>query len=139
VEERAAGLIPGMPNDTLRGTFPCDFPGLASRGQVEGIERIIGMRLRLTLAVLAALMLALGACGGGSSNYMLPTDSKVKPFKAPATEDLAGGDEDEWNIEGDDDDDSAGATGDEGAAAGGDEGGVEGGVAGGTAGGEETK
>ncbi len=106
------------------------------------------MRLRLLLAVFAALSLALVACGG-SDKYMVPTDSKVKPFKAPTTESLSGEDDD-WDVDMDDTDGADTADegnsdeGDQGSAdesgdEGGNEDGVEGGVPGGTTGGAGSK
>ena len=48
------------------------------------------MRLRLIPSFLGAALLAVAACGGGSSNYVLPVDSPIKPFKAPSDDELTG-------------------------------------------------
>jgi len=45
------------------------------------------MRLRLIPSLLCAALLAVAACGG-SSNYNLPVDSPIKPFKAPSEDEL---------------------------------------------------
>jgi hypothetical protein len=65
------------------------------------------MRLCLVRSFLISAVLALGfGCGGGSSSYMLPVDSPLKPFEAPTEEALvAAAEEDDWDIDLSDDED----------------------------------
>ncbi len=63
------------------------------------------MRLRLISSFLGAALLAVAACGGGSSNYVLPVDSPIKPFKAPTEDELTQPKIDPLAAPSDDDDD----------------------------------
>ncbi len=62
------------------------------------------MRLRLIPSLLCAALLSVAACGG-ATNYHLPVDSPIKPFKAPSDDELTGQAFDPLAAPSDDDDD----------------------------------
>ena len=55
---------------------------------LEPREGIVGDMKRFSALLISFAFLGLAACGGGSSNYMIPTQSPIIKFEKPERADL---------------------------------------------------